>query len=105
MVEIELLEHLNKARENCVVCLLLGLSSPQADAEDKHHVARMYDYFICKGHVCIVFELLSVNLYELLKSNAYRCVVVSLVLLLITFLPGVSPRRWCACSSRSCWTR
>jgi hypothetical protein len=46
----------------------------QADAEDKHHVARMYDYFICKGHVCIVFELLSVNLYELLKSNAYRCV-------------------------------
>ncbi len=50
------------------ICLSL-----QADAEDKHHIARMYDYFICKGHVCIVFELLSVNLYELLKSNAYRC--------------------------------
>ena len=62
LVEIGIIEHLNRA-----------------DSDDRRHVVRMLDYFVCRGHVCLVFELLSVNLYELLKSNSYRGLSATLV--------------------------
>uniref|UniRef100_A0A1I8JCW2 dual-specificity kinase n=1 Tax=Macrostomum lignano TaxID=282301 RepID=A0A1I8JCW2_9PLAT len=33
---------------------------------------QMIDYFTFRGHVCIVFELLSINLYELTKRNNFQ---------------------------------
>lgn len=33
------------------------------DPEDKHHIVRIYDYFVYQNHLCIVFELLDVNLW------------------------------------------
>ena len=68
-IEIGIVEHLNRA-----------------DAYDRHHVVRMHDYFVCQGHVCLVFELLSVNLYELLKSNGYRGLSCTLVRVLVSQL-------------------
>ena len=35
-------------------------------------LVEMYDYFKFKGHLCIVFEMLGENLYELLRSNQFR---------------------------------
>ena len=32
------------------------------DPEDKHHVVRIYDYFVFQRHLCICFELLDTNL-------------------------------------------
>ncbi|EPQ64200.1 Bgt-3368 [Blumeria graminis f. sp. tritici] len=39
-----------------------------ADPEDKKHVIRLERYFEHKGHLCMVFENLSVNLREVLKK-------------------------------------
>ncbi len=33
---------------------------------------RMHEHFHFRGHLCIVFELLSVSLYELIKGNGFR---------------------------------
>ena len=33
---------------------------------------QMLSYFMFRGHLCIVFELLSFNLYDLLKANNYK---------------------------------
>lgn len=35
-------------------------------------LVEMYDYFKFKGHLCIAFEMLGENLYELLRSNQFR---------------------------------
>ena len=36
------------------------------------HVVHLFGDFSHGGHVCLVFELLSMNLYELLKQNQFR---------------------------------
>lgn len=39
-----------------------------ADPEDKKHIVRLERHFEHKGHLCIVFEHLSINLREVLKK-------------------------------------
>ena len=49
------------------------------DPNAQSHAIQMIEYFQFRKHICISFELLSVNLYELLKSNNYRGLSLSLV--------------------------
>lgn len=51
----------------------------QFDPEDQHHILRLMDTFIHHKHLCLVFELLSVNLYELIKQNQFRGLSTNLV--------------------------
>ncbi|WRT70072.1 uncharacterized protein IL334_007066 [Kwoniella shivajii] len=41
------------------------------DPEDKHFMVRMTDSFSFRNHLCIITELLSINLYELIKANQF----------------------------------
>ncbi|KAF9052752.1 hypothetical protein BJ165DRAFT_1442550 [Panaeolus papilionaceus] len=41
------------------------------DAEEKHHVIKMTEHFYFRSHLCIATELLSINLYELIKANGF----------------------------------
>ncbi|KAH8829644.1 hypothetical protein DL96DRAFT_1598956 [Flagelloscypha sp. PMI_526] len=41
------------------------------DAEEKHYVIKMTDHFYFRNHLCIAMELLSINLYELIKANGF----------------------------------
>lgn len=54
MVEVGLLEHL---RDN--------------DPEDKKNIVRVKSHFYWRKHLCICFEMLSINLYEFLRNNHY----------------------------------
>jgi len=49
------------------------------DPEDKHYMVRMTDHFYFRGHLCIVTELLSINLYELIKANNFSGFSTTLV--------------------------
>lgn len=40
---------------------------------------RLKDCFQFKNHLCLVFELLSINLYELLKQNQFRGLPLPLI--------------------------
>ena len=39
------------------------------DAENKKHIVRMENFFEFRSHLCLVFELLDINIYEYLKQN------------------------------------
>ncbi|EGN96122.1 hypothetical protein SERLA73DRAFT_141318, partial [Serpula lacrymans var. lacrymans S7.3] len=41
------------------------------DSEDKHQVIKMTEHFYFRNHLCIAMELLSINLYELIKANGF----------------------------------
>ncbi|CAB4255129.1 similar to Saccharomyces cerevisiae YJL141C YAK1 Serine-threonine protein kinase [Maudiozyma barnettii] len=58
---------------------ILELINEKIDPQNKHHFLRMYDSFIHKNHLCLVFELLSNNLYELLKQNQYHGLSMQLI--------------------------
>lgn len=51
---------------------LLNTLNNDYDRENSHHLLRLVDHFCHKHHLCLVFELLSVNLYELIKQNQFR---------------------------------
>ncbi|KAI8089024.1 kinase-like domain-containing protein [Halteromyces radiatus] len=44
----------------------------QWDPDDTHHNVRMKDHFLFRQHLCIVFECLSINLYDFIKSNHFQ---------------------------------
>lgn len=53
--EIRILEHLRKQ-----------------DADGMHNIIHLIDHFTFRNHVCLTFELLSMNLYELIKRNKFQ---------------------------------
>ncbi|KAJ1304526.1 hypothetical protein OPQ81_005668 [Rhizoctonia solani] len=58
---------------------ILELLNTTWDPNDEHHILRMRDQFIHKNHLCLVFELLSSNLYELIKQNQFGGLSTQLV--------------------------
>jgi dual specificity protein kinase YAK1 len=42
------------------------------DPNGESPIVRMLDFFVFRDHLCIVFELLSASLYDLLKENQFQ---------------------------------
>jgi dual specificity tyrosine-phosphorylation-regulated kinase 2/3/4 len=49
------------------------------DDQDNKNVVKMKDYFLWRNHLCITFEMLSINLYEFIKNNNFAGVSQSLI--------------------------
>jgi len=60
-IEVRLLEMMNRT-----------------DHEDKYHVVKLKNHFMWRNHLCLVFELLSYNLYDLLRNTSFRGVSLNL---------------------------
>lgn len=60
--EIRILEHLRKQ-----------------DRENTMNIIHMFESFTFRNHICITFELLSMNLYELIKKNKFQGFSLQLV--------------------------
>ncbi|KAK1441529.1 hypothetical protein QVD17_07503 [Tagetes erecta] len=58
-------------RQALVEVSILTTLNNKFDPEDKHHIVRIYEYFVYQRHLCIAFELLDANLYELIKLNNF----------------------------------
>ncbi|ORY33518.1 kinase-like domain-containing protein [Naematelia encephala] len=58
---------------------ILDLLNQQYDPNDSHHILRMLESFTHKSHLCLVFECLSSNLYELIKQNQFKGLSTQLV--------------------------
>lgn len=49
------------------------------DPEDQHHVIHIQEHFMFRSHLCITFELLSLNLYEFIKQNNFQGLSLQLI--------------------------
>ncbi|KAF8670254.1 hypothetical protein HU200_050787 [Digitaria exilis] len=58
---------------------LLRTLNQKFDPDDQHNIVRMLDYLSFQNHLCIAFEMLGQNLYELLKRNQLRGLKVKYV--------------------------
>jgi dual specificity protein kinase YAK1 len=65
--------------QSLVEVAILELVNKQYDPNGKHHLVRMKDSFLFRNHLCIAFEMLSVNLYELIKQNQFRGLSTNLI--------------------------
>jgi serine/threonine protein kinase len=58
---------------------ILSKLNNELDSNDSSHIVRMKDFFVFRNHLVIIFELLSLNLYEILRKNLLRGVSLSLI--------------------------
>ncbi|SCV01808.1 LAMI_0G13872g1_1 [Lachancea mirantina] len=58
---------------------ILELLNNKIDPMNQHHFLRLHETFVHRNHLCLVFELLSNNLYELLKQNQFHGLSISLI--------------------------
>jgi dual specificity tyrosine-phosphorylation-regulated kinase 2/3/4 len=49
------------------------------DPEDNYNIVRLKNHFTFRSHLCLVFEVLSISLYDLLKLNSFQGFQMSLV--------------------------
>ncbi|XP_063727301.1 dual specificity tyrosine-phosphorylation-regulated kinase 4-like [Symsagittifera roscoffensis] len=62
LIEVEILERLK-----------------ESDKENDGNIIHLQDWFYFRNHLCITFELLGMNLYELIKINNYQGFSFSLI--------------------------
>ncbi|KAI8885999.1 kinase-like protein [Backusella circina FSU 941] len=58
--------------QSCMEIEILKKLNRQLDPDDKHHILRLHYIFSHKNHMCLVFELLSYNLYDLIGHNRFK---------------------------------
>ncbi|ELP86891.1 serine/threonine protein kinase ppk15, putative [Entamoeba invadens IP1] len=71
-------------RQAMLEIAILQLLSERFDVENTSNTLRMVDHFVFHHHICIVTELLSINLYELMKQNNCRALFVGLARNILT---------------------
>ncbi|XP_038051740.1 dual specificity tyrosine-phosphorylation-regulated kinase 4-like [Patiria miniata] len=49
------------------------------DKDNSNNVIHMLEYFYFRNHLCITFELLGMNLYELIKKNNFQGFSIALI--------------------------
>ncbi|QDZ20487.1 dual-specificity tyrosine-phosphorylation-regulated kinase [Chloropicon primus] len=62
LIEVKILEHLR-----------------HKDVNDEVNIVHTFEYFYFRNHLCISFELLSINLYEFIRSNNFQGLSLSLI--------------------------
>ncbi|KAJ1672033.1 dual specificity protein kinase yak1, partial [Coemansia sp. RSA 25] len=62
---------------------MLSLLNSKYDINDQHHILRLKESFVFRNHLVFVNELLSINLYDLLKQNQYQGLSTNLVRVLV----------------------
>ncbi|XP_046749728.1 serine/threonine-protein kinase minibrain [Diprion similis] len=50
----------------------------RADTDNKYYIVKLKTHFTWRNHLCLVFELLSYNLYDLLRNTNFRGVSLNL---------------------------
>lgn len=55
------------------------LLNQKFDPNDDRYIVRLQDYFECRGHICLVFELLSMSLLDILTQNQFRGLPLNVV--------------------------
>ncbi|KAJ1914193.1 dual specificity protein kinase yak1 [Mycoemilia scoparia] len=68
--------------QSLVETRMLKKLNDEMDPGDQHHILRYHEHFVFRNHLCIVNELLSINLYDLLKQNNYHGLSTNLIRIL-----------------------
>ncbi|KTF77389.1 hypothetical protein cypCar_00004617 [Cyprinus carpio] len=72
MVAIKIIRNKKRFHHQALVELKILDAVRRRDRDNCHNVIHMKEYFYFRNHLCITFELLGANLYELIKKNNFQ---------------------------------
>eukprot|EP00045_Choanoeca_perplexa_P012658 m.139462 g.139462 ORF g.139462 m.139462 type:complete len:647 (-) comp16088_c1_seq7:276-2216(-) len=78
-VAVKIIKNKPAFREQADIEIRLLKLVSEKDPLDQYHMVRMIRHFEHKSHLCLVFELLSYNLYDLIRNTNFRGVSLNLV--------------------------
>ncbi|XP_077597737.1 dual specificity tyrosine-phosphorylation-regulated kinase 4 isoform X2 [Stigmatopora nigra] len=79
LVAIKMIRNKKRFHHQALVELKILDVIRRKDKDNLHNVIHMKEYFYFRNHLCISFELLGVNLYELIKKNNFQGFSVALI--------------------------
>jgi serine/threonine protein kinase len=71
-VAIKIIRNKKRFHHQALVEVKILDSLRKKDSENRHNIIHMLDYFYFRNHLCICFELMGMNLYELIKKNNFQ---------------------------------
>ncbi|XP_073932338.1 dual specificity tyrosine-phosphorylation-regulated kinase 4 isoform X1 [Castor canadensis] len=78
-VALKIIRNKKRFHHQALVELKILEALRRKDKDNTHNVVHMKDYFYFRNHLCITFELLGINLYELMKNNSFQGFSLSVV--------------------------
>lgn len=78
-VALKLIRNKKQFHQQALVEVKLLQYCKDRDPQNQANIVHMEEYFYFRNHVCITFELMSINLYELIKNNNYRGLSIGLI--------------------------
>lgn len=79
LVAIKMIRNKKRFHHQALVELKILDVLKKKDKDNLHNVIHMKEYFYFRNHLCISFELLGVNLYELIKKNNFQGFSLALI--------------------------
>uniref|UniRef100_A0A1A8MWY9 dual-specificity kinase n=1 Tax=Nothobranchius pienaari TaxID=704102 RepID=A0A1A8MWY9_9TELE len=79
LVAIKMIRNKKRFHHQALVELKILEVIKKKDKDNLHNVIHMKEHFYFRNHLCISFELLGVNLYELIKKNNFQGFSLALI--------------------------
>ncbi|XP_005378789.1 PREDICTED: dual specificity tyrosine-phosphorylation-regulated kinase 4 isoform X3 [Chinchilla lanigera] len=79
LVALKIIRNKKRFHHQALVELKILEALRKKDKDNNYNVVHMKDFFYFRNHLCITFELLGINLYELMKNNSFQGFSLSLV--------------------------
>jgi dual specificity tyrosine-phosphorylation-regulated kinase 2/3/4 len=71
-VAVKIIKNKKRFHQQAAIELKILEFISKNDQSEKHHLIHYKDSFLFRHHLCLVFEMLSSNLYEVLKLNNFQ---------------------------------
>eukprot|EP00055_Hartaetosiga_balthica_P014749 m.82895 g.82895 ORF g.82895 m.82895 type:complete len:448 (+) comp8679_c1_seq1:64-1407(+) len=78
-VAIKIIKNKTAFHKQALIEINLLEQIKRVDCNDEHHLVRLLRTFEHRNHLCLVFELLSYNLYDLIRNTSFRGVSLNLI--------------------------
>ncbi|XP_023404807.2 dual specificity tyrosine-phosphorylation-regulated kinase 4 [Loxodonta africana] len=79
LVALKIIRNKKRFHHQALVELKILEALRRKDKDNTYNVVHMKDFFYFRHHLCITFELLGINLYELMKNNSFQGFSLSIV--------------------------
>uniref|UniRef100_A0A8D2CRQ4 Dual specificity tyrosine-phosphorylation-regulated kinase 4 n=1 Tax=Sciurus vulgaris TaxID=55149 RepID=A0A8D2CRQ4_SCIVU len=79
LVALKIIRNKKRFHHQALVELRILEALRRKDKDNSYNVVHMKDFFYFRNHLCITFELLGINLYELMKNNSFQGFSLSIV--------------------------
>ncbi|XP_043824239.1 dual specificity tyrosine-phosphorylation-regulated kinase 4 [Dromiciops gliroides] len=79
LVALKIIRNKKRFHHQALVELKILEALRRKDKDNTYNVVHMKDFFYFRNHLCITFELLGINLYELMKNNSFQGFSLSVI--------------------------